>query len=375
MNRSVKRIILRLLFWGNIGCILLLLAGNAAPWLEPGRWWPVALAGMFFPLMVVAVFLFFFFWLMVRPWKSVFSLLALLVSIPNCIITFGFAIPLKFNPYKKEGDIRIVTWNTGLMNYTAPDSNTAIRKNEIIFQKLRDSDADIICLQEFFTAVVPGHHLNFIDSIAKMTGLPYHYFSFDVPKFEGKFYSGTILFSRFALTDTQRIAYPEPFAGCILKAGVVTGGDTIDIMTTRLQSVHFERDDYRALNNLKSGSEGGLPGAKNIIHKLRQGYRQRMGQVKMLKELIRKSNRPLVVTGDINDVPVSYTYAEIRNDLNDAWIKKGSGLGRTFIYISPTLRIDQVFYSDHFEARQVDRILSGKASDHNGLVTDLVLKK
>ncbi len=375
MNMSVKKTFLRIVFFCNIGCILLLLVSDAAPYLNPYKWWPVALAGIFFPLLLITTFLFFFFWLPVRPRKAGFSLVAILVSIPNIIITFGFAIPSKFNQTKNNGDIRLLTWNTGLMNYTAPDSNTAIRNNAAIFRKLKDADADIICLQEFFTAVVPGHYLNFIDSIAKTMNYPYHYFSSDIPKFDGKFYSGSIIFSRYAIADTQKIDYPKPFAGSIIKVGVIISGDTVDIITTRLQSVNFQRNDYMELSNIKNGIDSGLTGTKNIINKLRLGYKRRVEQVKLVKELISKSNRPLIFTGDINDVPVSYTYSGVRNDLKDAWINKGAGLGRTFVYISPTLRIDQIFFNGHFAVRQVKRIFAEGASDHNALVADLVLKK
>jgi endonuclease/exonuclease/phosphatase (EEP) superfamily protein YafD len=375
MKPALKKTFLRIVFILNICCVLLLLAMNAAPYLNPYTWWPIALAGIIFPLFLVIIFLFFIFWLVIKRRKAVFSLIAILISTPNILSTFGTSISSDFNQAKHKSDLRIVTWNTGLMNYTAPDSSTAVLNNATIFRKLKEIDADVLCLQEFFTAVVPGNHLNFIDSIAKTLNYPYHYFSFDVPKFDGNFYMGTIIFSRYAIADTQKIDYPKPFAGSIIRAGVIVPGDTIDIITTRLQSVHFQRDEYKQLSDIKSGTDTGLTGLRNIIAKLRLGYKRRVEQIRLVKELISKSNRPLIFTGDLNDIPVSYTYAQIKNNLKDAWVKKGYGLGRTFVYISPTLRIDQIFYNSHFTARQVKRILGEGASDHNALVADLTLKK
>jgi len=186
---------------------------------------------------------------------------------------------------------------------------------------------------------------------------------------------GNIIFNRYPIVDTQKIYYPPPFVGSIIRAGVMVGGDTVDIITTRLQSVHFERNEYKQLNDIKSGTDRELSGLKNIIAKLRLGYKRRVEQVQIVKELISRSNRPLIFTGDLNDIPVSYTYAEIRNKLNDAWVKKGYGLGRTFVYISPTLRIDQIFYNSQFTASQVKRIFAEGATDHHALVADLTLKK
>ncbi len=374
MKWTLNTTLIRIIFIGNLGCIILLLSSNMAPYLNPSTWWPIALMGLFFPLLVIVTMLFFFFWLPIRPLRAVFSLLALFLSIPNIISTFGFSMPSIPVAKKDKEHLRVVTWNTGLMNYTALDSNTANRNNDIIFRKLREADADILCLQEFFTAVIP-HHLNFIDSIARMLHYPYFYFSYDRSKFEGKFYSGSIIFSRYAIVDTQRVEYPSPFIGSVIKAGVIFSGDTIDIITTRLQSVHFQREDYMELGGFKSGKSSGFGGAKRIINKLRFGYNSRIVQVQLVTDMISKSRRPLVFTGDLNDVPVSYTYTQVKKGLEDVWINKGSGFGRTFIYLSPTLRIDHIFYNGRFKGRHVQRILAEGASDHNALLADLIFNQ
>lgn len=375
MKIAIKRTFVKLVFFCNICCILVLLVSNAAPYLNPYKWWPVALTGILFPFLVISALMFFFFWLLVKPRKAVFSLVAILISIPNIIVTFGPVISPEINQTKEKSDLRILTWNTGLMNYLAPDTTTAISNNAVIFRKLKESDADIICLQEFFTAVAPGNHYNYIELIGKTLNYPYHYFSFDVSKFEGNAYFGSIIFSRYPIADTQKIHYPQPFYGSIIRAGVIIPGDTIDIITTRLQSVHFQRKEYKELTGIKNGLDSGLTGTRNIIRKLRLGYKQRVEQVKLVKELVNKSYRPLVLTGDLNDVPVSYTYSKVRNHLQDAWAKKGTGLGRTFAYISPTLRIDQIFFNNHFKVRQVKRIFGEGVTDHNAVVADLIFER
>ncbi|MBL7731929.1 MAG: endonuclease/exonuclease/phosphatase, partial [Chitinophagaceae bacterium] len=75
-----------------------------------------------------------------------------------------------------------------------------------------------------------------------------------------------------------------------------------------------------------------------------------------------------------NDVPNSYTYFTIKGNLQDAFLKKGFGIGRTFSAISPTLRIDYILADRSFRVKQFNRIIK-KLSDHYMLVTDLELKK
>jgi endonuclease/exonuclease/phosphatase family metal-dependent hydrolase len=60
--------------------------------------------------------------------------------------------------------------------------------------------------------------------------------------------------------------------------------------------------------------------------------------------------------------------------MQDAFLKKGFGIGRTFTGLSPTLRIDYIFADHHFKIKQFNRIVKN-LSDHYMLVADVQLKK
>jgi len=63
----------------------------------------------------------------------------------------------------------------------------------------------------------------------------------------------------------------------------------------------------------------------------------------------------------------------VKGRMQDAFLKRGFGLGRTFSAISPTLRIDYIFADDHFGVDQFRRIVRNY-SDHYMLVADIKLK-
>jgi endonuclease/exonuclease/phosphatase family metal-dependent hydrolase len=90
--------------------------------------------------------------------------------------------------------------------------------------------------------------------------------------------------------------------------------------------------------------------------------------------VISASPYPFVITGDFNDVPNSYTYFKISNGLQDAFLKQGFGVGRTFNALSPTLRIDHILTTPHFEVLQFNRQVRS-LSDHYMIVADLRLKR
>jgi endonuclease/exonuclease/phosphatase family metal-dependent hydrolase len=355
--------------------LLLLLAVSAlAPYLNPAQWWPIALLGLVFPLLFVAALVSAIVWLFVQKRKAIPAAIVLIVCLPSLVHSFAFHAGSKFDNNKSAGTLRVISWNVGLMNYMAPDTITARANNRKILDALQKADADVVCLQEFFTAVQPGNYYNLIDSISKTLGYPHHFFAFDYPKFNGSFYSGSIIFSKYAIVDTGKLVYDKPFAGSIIRAGIVVGADTIDVFTTRLQSVHFGNNEYRILNSLKKGGDGDLSGSKNLVRKLKFGYHERAAQVQVIREMMSASTRKHFFTGDLNDVPSGYTYRQVRGAMEDAWLKKGFGLGRTFRLIFPTLRIDYIFYDKGFSCRQTSRIQSG-GSDHHGIIADLTVQR
>jgi endonuclease/exonuclease/phosphatase (EEP) superfamily protein YafD len=92
-----------------------------------------------------------------------------------------------------------------------------------------------------------------------------------------------------------------------------------------------------------------------------------------VNQLIKDSPYPVLFGGDLNDVPNSYTYFTVRDDLQDAFLKKGFGIGRSFSGLSPTLRIDYIFTDDKFKVLQFNRLVKN-LSDHYMIVADVKLK-
>ncbi|MBC7866663.1 MAG: endonuclease/exonuclease/phosphatase family protein [Gloeobacteraceae cyanobacterium ES-bin-316] len=334
----------------------------------------ISILGLLFPILFFSTLFLFLIWLFIKPKNSVLLLSALLLSIPSILKSFAINKTESFYAKKKPGSLRLLTWNVGLLNFAAKDHATAEQQNAILFDKLKELNADVICLQEFFTAVVPETRYNFKDSIIKTMGYPYHYFSPEISYFSNQFYSGNIVYSKYKIISSSRIVFPRPNNGALLKTSLLVDGDTVQIFTSHLQSVKFEAYEYQTIRNLKKASDPRLQGSGNIVKKLKLAFRERTTQIKIIDAALRETEGPLVFTGDMNEVPTGYAYQTFTKNLEDVWINTGYGIGKTFKYISPSLRIDYIFVSDHFKSLQSNRIISS-ASDHYGIVTDLILKK
>ncbi|MBC7935622.1 MAG: hypothetical protein H7Y86_09765 [Rhizobacter sp.] len=376
MKTLLKKRLTGLFFIVNIGCILATIAGTLAPYADPVKWWPVAIAGLLFPGCIVLVILFGISWLFIKPRRSLFALATVFISIPAIYNSFGIHLFSSFNSEKQKKAIRVLSWNVGLMNYTETDTMVAIKNNITIFDKIKEAGADVVCLQEFFSEIVPGHHYNIMDSLSRTLGYPYYFFSRDVPKVDGNFFSGTIIFSRYKIIDSSKSVFPFTglYSGSIIKTGIVVNQDTIDIFSTRLQLMKFQGNEYKEVHNIKTISGNTISDTKSMIGKLRFGYNFLSQQADYVRTILDSSKRAMIFTGDLNNIPLSYTYGKVKAGLNDAWATKGKGFGRTFQYISPTLRVDYFFYDDHFKLLQVKRILENGETDHHGLLADMLIK-
>jgi hypothetical protein len=130
--------------------------------------------------------------------------------------------------------------------------------------------------------------------------------------------------------------------------------EKIRVYNVHLESIRFEYDDYSFYTSL---SEPDLDkhkfkdGFSKIIEKLRKAFIQRAQQVDILEQSIEKSPYPVVVCGDFNDTPSSYTYNILTNNLYDSFRKAGGDfLGRTYAGSFPSFRIDYILFSKSFKA-------------------------
>ena len=144
------------------------------------------------------------------------------------------------------------------------------------------------------------------------------------------------------------------------------------VFTTHLQSVLFKPKDFRSVEIIQNAEDSLLEASRSLAKKLKNALGLRGYQADTVRRWVDASPYPSVICGDFNDVPNSYTYFHIRGNLQDAFIKKCFGIGRTYIHISPTLRIDYILPSKDFFIVQTMK-LNVKFSDHYAVITDLQL--
>lgn len=354
----------------NILAAIVFLLSAFAPYLNPTRWWFISLLGLGFAFIFVLQVLFIILWLFLRPRYIWIPLLTLLIGWKSISVFFAFSSPDKFKVSRSANTLRVVHWNVARFIEWSRNNNKGSQTRLKMMRQLKEQNADVLCLSEFFHSTNPIYYDN-LNYMMRQLGFPYYYYSWDDDG--GDQWVGQAIFSKLPIVDSGMIRYPRPgMPEALIHADVVYNKDTIRFYTTHLQSVKFRKGDYESIEKIKNREDSLLENSKNIFTKLRTGLIYRSQQADIVQKEIQSSPYPFIITGDLNDVPNSYTYFTIKEGLQDAFLKQGFGIGRTYANLSPTLRIDYILTTKDFNVLQFNRIPKN-LSDHYMLVADLKL--
>ena len=375
MPKAVRKITKRVFIIINIALVILFLLACMNGFLDPAQWWFIAVLALVFPILLGLLILFSIFWIFFRSRWVFLSLAAILLGFFTIRAVIGFNIGSDFNSQKPENSLRVLDWNIHSWDEMFKRHKTNNPNRLKMLDYIRRQNADIICLQEFFESK-DEHLYDRTLKVMEEMGYPYYYFANDYSRFKNLYESGSAIFSRYPIVNKNRVRYRKPDSSLmdesLIFADINTPSGIIRVFTTHLQSNNFGKKEYDDLRIIKSADDSLIGATQSIIKKLRRSYSLRSGQVEQAYKTIKESPHPVIFSGDLNDVPGSYTYFRLKDNRKDVFVAAGSGLGRTFRFISPTLRIDYIFVDERFKVLQT-KTESILYSDHFPIVTDLRL--
>ena len=248
--------------------------------------------------------------------------------------------------------LTVLTYNTHQMGmYEKASQNRVVRY-------LQKQDADIVCLQEV-DVYKNDHYLTLPELRDALKKYPYTYYDFKI--YNSRHQYGIVVFSKYPLRNKHTIRYTS--RGNISNyCDVIVGKDTLRLFNNHLESNKLDITDLPD----SIDSEALKESAHRISDKLGSARQIRHEQVKAIREEINQSPYPVIVVGDFNDVPLSYTYLKMRgHDLRDCFLessvgkwgatltKRKIGIRIDYILCSKKLkpaafRVDRVNYSDHY---------------------------
>jgi endonuclease/exonuclease/phosphatase family metal-dependent hydrolase len=353
---------------------VLFLCGAYGGLLNPQNWWPfgfLTLSAFYLLLLLLAFILF---WLFVKPGWSLLSVVTLLIAFKPITNIVPFRFSTSFQKEKQQNALRVMSWN--VEHFDILEHKTHPETKQKMLQLIKEYQPDIACFQEMVGSDSIRKAINYIPDIMEADGFSEYHYSYN-PKlnFDGDHHFGIIIFSKYPIINKQTISFfPHDYNSIFQYTDVVKGTDTIRVFNIHLQSLKFTNTNLEYIDNPSMTDEEDLKKSKSLISKLKKGFLHRKEQAERIRAEIDKSPYPVMVCGDFNDVPNSYAYRTIGSGLQNTFAEKGSGIGRTFSGISPTLRIDNIFVSQSYDVLQYTRI-NKKLSDHFPVIADVQLKK
>lgn len=207
--------------------------------------------------------------------------------------------------------LRLVSWNAEgfQLNKDTLQASAAF---------IRNLHPDVICLQER-----PHDNLLHRDSISAVFGYPYQVFNSREDEV-----LNLVVYSRFPLSNMKEYYFPNSY-NKVLQIDLQYEGRTIRLFNMHLQT---------------TGMTPAYQG-NNLLHTYQLNAKERNRQAQLLAATIASSPYPVILCGDLNDTPISYTYRKLADKLDDCFLKAGNGWEGTYQPARNLFRIDYTFCS------------------------------
>lgn len=280
-------------------------------------------------------------------------IVALLFSIPGIIKSYSFG-----ENKDCDAQIKVMTYNVGIFRDYKVKSRSVTDVKQSLAKLVKEENPDVLCLQES-----GGWSGNTAAAFSQMIG--YKYYSTN--KINGNSY-----FSKFPLEDIKNESISK-FAD--IKKININKEDHFYLVNCHLNSFCISSQEIEYINDTKNIVKDSETYGRSVISKLTNGFRIRPKNIEILLKKLPGDGSPIIICGDFNDTPMSYTYNQILNaGLKDAFITASRGIGKTYCGALPLLRIDYFWYNENIEVINYKRIKQ-TTSDHYPLTMTFNINK
>jgi len=355
-DSGLRRFTRNILLAVNIILLLLLVTAYLSIYINPSTVAFPALFGLAYPYIAAANLVMIIIWILFRRWYALLSALALAVGIGYIHNFIRFA-----NQGREEHhDLKLMSYNIRLFNfYESSETNTHSK----MLQLLKKEEPGILCLQEYFVKGDPAVGERKLKE--GLGGKLYTHFKLIRSGVTSRYGIATV--SRYPIIHRGDVVHPGS-SSLTIYSDIVVDTDTFRVYNNHLQSFRLRRVEGNLLSEIAGEEKGSsMDNISGIYRSLMQGFASRALQVDRVRRHMESSPYPVIVAGDFNDTPVSYTYHVMRRGLMDAFVEAGYGAGFTYRGKYPPNRIDYVLYSEGIECTDFD-IVKAKYSDHYPII-------
>ena len=339
----------------NIATIIVMCLIGYSDRLSPVDHPVLSCVGMTFPIFLLVNLLFLLFWLVFKFRMIWIPILGFALS----YVPINIYMPLNLKASQPpEGAIKLISYNVCMYggNY----------KYEQGFEKIRDylfeESPDIVCLQED------------IDTWRRYCFRDYEkQFAYnDTVHFDNEVQiNGVGIHTRFPIIRKERIRYRSNNNGSVAWY-LQAGKDTLLVINNHFEGTHLSKEDRQAYKEIIKGDIKGDTArreSKKLLVTLAESSSRRAPQIEAVCRYVEEHRQyPIILCGDFNDNPISYSRHKVSQYLNDCFVSTGKGLGLSYNQKGFNFRIDHIFCSAGITPYNCKIDSKIDASDHYPIV-------
>ena len=360
MIKQLKSFTVNLVAGANVATVLLMLLAGYADHIDPSAHPTLSCMGMTFPIFLIANLLFLFFWLTFK-WKRAW------IPILGYVLSYG---PLTtYMPLHTKQDVPDETIKVLSYNVCHYGGNYKYEYGfETVYKYLEEQNADIVCLQED------------VDSwrrfVFQWYEKIYQYNDTTIFNQRPTSMNGVGIHTRFPILKKERIPYKSEANGSMAYYLKVKN-DTILVINNHLETTHLtteDRNNYKKMIRGRMERDTVKTESMQLVEKLGHSAAMRAAQAEAVHAYIESHRQyPIIVCGDFNDNPISYSRRTIAEGLHDCFMETGCGIGLSYNQKGFYFRIDYIMCSDDFKPYNCEIDDKFDASDHYPIICRLKL--
>ena len=358
MIKQLKKWTVQMMTGANVATVIVMLLVGYSDHIHPAEHPLVSTVGMAFPILLLINLAFLLFWLIfkwTRAWVPAVGFILAYVPI-------SIYMPINVSEAPPEGALKLVSYNVCSYggNY----------KYEQGFEKVRDylidEKADIVCLQE--------------DNDS------WRRYCFKQYEERGLTYNDTLelchdqtrfnclgIHTRFPIVRREKIDYPTASNNGSVAWWLKVDKDTVIVVNNHFESCHLsqaDREQYRQLLKGEVASDSVRAESQLLMVKLAEANAIRSRQIEAVCDYVSQHimDYPIILCGDFNDNPISFSRHEMAKQLRDCFVETGRGVGLSYNQKAFSFRIDHIFCSPDITPYQCYIDTKMDASDHYPVV-------
>ncbi|HUX58860.1 MAG TPA: endonuclease/exonuclease/phosphatase family protein [Bacteroidales bacterium] len=353
----MKKVLYKILLVVNAFFAFTLLMSYLAVHINPEDFALPAFFGLAYPYLLLINIILVIIWAALLKFEALISVVVIAIGFTH----FSNYINIRKPAGNKADTFSVLSYNVRLFNYFENRNNTNSEKKVMGFIKAQKPD--IICLQEFF---IIGNQSEKEAEIKNALGGRYYSHIKVIGTGKNRLY-GIATFSKYPIIRRGEIIHPKS-SSLSIYSDILIMKDTFRIYNNHLQSFRLKRMERSFIEEIVVTDEKETMNTiMSLSISLKKGFVRRAQQSQAVKEHINRSPYPVIISGDFNDTPVSYSYRKIRKGLNDSFVNSGYGAGFTYKGNYPPNRIDYILY-DNALINNYFEIVKVRYSDHYPII-------